>query len=150
MKLPLLATFGLALVLSAWANASPSAREYNLRTMTAEEIDHAALGQPRYDFFIAADEGLIDARGRRIRASELPAYLKENAAVADAFYFLWITPTSAPMDSLAPTIKPLGDYGITKIVVRHQPLIVTHRKATEPAKELEKTMRALRGEAPPI
>ena len=74
----------------------------------------------RYVFY-AAEDGLVDAGGRHVRAAELPDYLREHKLDPDAFYFLWITAASAPLDTLAPAVKPLGDYGVTKVIVRARP-----------------------------
>jgi hypothetical protein len=133
----------LALSLSAQDRV---AKEYNLRTMSPEEIDQAAIGHTRYDFRITAKGALTDSAGRTVSALELADYLKQQSLQADAFFFLWLTPTSAPMDTLAPTLKPLADYGITKIVVRNQVRFVTHEKTSQSAKDLEKTIEVLRSE----
>jgi hypothetical protein len=110
---------GFAVFASALLGEEPPAKKYELKTMTPEQMEKDI-------------DGLIDATGRTIRAAELPAYLKARALPPDAAYFLWITPTSAPLNTIAPTVKPLGDHGITKIVVRHRPEAVNNNRTSPP------------------
>lgn len=118
----------------------PPTKKYELQTMTPEQMEQDIAGQKRYDFDLAPEDGLIDATGRTIRAADLPAYLKAQALSPDAAYFLWITPASAPLDTIAPTIKPLGDYGIRKVVVRHRPAAANNNRTTpRPASATDKS-----------
>lgn len=126
----------LTLVCGALASLSlfgqdPAAKKYNPRTMTAEEIDRAAAAEGRYDFDIAPEDGLIDAKGRAITAAELPGYLKDNSLVPSAFYFLWITPQSMPLNRLN-VIDKLAAHGATTIVVRHRPKIDAEDRTPPP------------------
>ncbi len=121
----------LALTASLLGDDEPT-KKYELRSMSPEQLDKDIAGQKRYDFDIAPEDGLIDSTGKTIRAAELPQYLKTHALAPDAAFFLWITPTSAPLTSLAPTVKSLGDYGITKVVVRHRPEAVTDNRNPPP------------------
>ncbi|WP_438481721.1 hypothetical protein [Oleiharenicola lentus] len=139
-----LALFVLTGALSA---QTQPAKEYSLHTTEPDEIDRAALGHTRYDFRIDSKDGLVDSSGKAVAAANLGTYLKTREFKADAFYFLWITPTSAPTDTLAPTLKSLSDHGITKIVVRYEPRPrITNNKTVEPVKGLEKSLANLRTE----
>jgi hypothetical protein len=121
---------GALLSLSGFAQ-DPAAKKYNLRTMTAEEIDRASDVEGRYDFDIAAEDGVVDAKGRAVPAADLPAYLKENSLSPTAFYFLWITPRSMPLNRLN-MIDKLAAHGATTIVVRHRPEAVAANRTAAP------------------
>lgn len=120
----------LALFTATLLGDEPPAKKYELKTMTPEQMEKDLGGQQRYDFDLAPEDGLIDASGRTIRAAELPEYLKAQALSPDAAFFLWITPTSAPLDTIASTVKTLGDYGVKKVVVRHRPEAVNNNRTT--------------------
>lgn len=92
-----------------------------VKSMSPEEFERTMGQQKKYEFELAPVDGLVDAAGAVIRADALPAYLKEHALEKDAYVMLWITAESPPLNALAPTVRPLGDYGITKIVVRARP-----------------------------
>lgn len=127
--LPLLACLAAPLL----AQPAPVKPHYNLATMSPEEIDRAAAGQPRLDFDLVPG-GVVDAAGRTLTAADLPAYLREKAVNPAAFVFLWITPASPPLDTLAPTVKPFGEHGLTKIVIRHRPGAAAPAAAARPAR----------------
>lgn len=128
MRLPLLAFSVLALALVA--SGEPAQPHYNLATMTPEEVDRAVVGHPRYDFDLAPVDGVVDAAGKLVRAAALPDYLRAHAPAPDTFVFLWIRPDSPPLEQIAPTVKPFGDYGLTRIVVRHRPEAVHQNRTT--------------------
>lgn len=122
--------FLLSLAVAPLFADEPAAKpHYNLKSMTPEQIDREAAGKTRYDFEIAPEDGLVDASGRVVRADQLAAYLRQQKLDADAFFFLWIAENSAPLDTLAPTVKPLGEYGVTKVVVRARPGVQPRQSA---------------------
>lgn len=143
MKRYVISLFALTLTLAA----AQERREYNLRTISPEDIDLAAAGHTRYDFQISSNGDLIPSTGKAIPRAKLADYLKQNALAPDAFYFLWITSVSAPAETLAPTFKLLADHGITRIVVRHQTSLVTSGKSPQPKKGLEKAIKSLETDA---
>jgi hypothetical protein len=132
MRLFLAGLSSLALVTLAVGQPTPP--HYNLTTMTPAEVDRAATGHPRFDFDLAPEDGVIDASGKLIRASELPEFLRTQAPAADTFIFLWIRPDSAPLSTIGATVKPFGDYGLTRIVVRHRPEAVANNRTTGDAR----------------
>jgi hypothetical protein len=88
--------------------------------MTPEQLAEKMKGQKAYEFDVAKAE-LVTAEGSRISLTALPKYLAEQAPAKDAYYILWITAESPPLDELSPIIKAFAEYGITNIVVRPRP-----------------------------
>lgn len=121
----------LILLLLGLCAQPPPAKKYDFKTMTVEEIDAAAAADGRYDFDIAPADGLIDNQGRTVTAAELPAYLRENALAPTAFYYLWITPLSRPLNRLT-MLDQLATHGVTKIIVRHRPDTAANSQSTPP------------------
>ncbi len=104
-----------------------------VKPMSPEELERTMAGQQKYEFDLAPLDGLVDASGAVIRADALPGYLRDHALSADAYFVLWVTADSPALNTLAPTIKPLGDYGITKIVVRARPGVTPKSSTTTDA-----------------
>jgi len=95
--------------------------QYQTKAMTPAQIDAQMANAKKYEFELAPDGGLIDARMREIEPWDLAAYLKNNALDKGGYLILWVTGKSAPLNTIQNTIRPIGAYGFTKIVVRVRP-----------------------------
>ena len=132
--------FGLFALAVTMFGAGQSAHKYDVVSMTPEQLEKKTAGQKRYDFDIAPDNGLIDSTGKAIHADELLKYLKAHALASGAAYYLWITPTSAPLKTIDQTVKVLGDYGVTTVVVRYRPEAVNNnRNNSSPETDADKS-----------
>lgn len=92
-----------------------------VKSMSPEEFERMAGDSANYQFDIAALGGLVAKNGEVIMPEALPGYLREQKLATDAYYILWITAESPAIPMFTPTIKALGEYGITKIVIRARP-----------------------------
>ena len=112
----------LACVLAANAQPAPENKPVYgpVKSMSPEELEREMGRSKRYDFELASPDGLVDAQGTHIKAADLTAYFLEKNLDPAAYFLIWITNQSPPLDRVAGTVGPLGNYGATKIVFRHK------------------------------
>src|ERR1051326_4768323 len=103
-----------------------------VKSMSPEELAATMGDQPKYEFELAPVDGLRDSAGAVIRAKDLPEYLKAPSLSKDAYFILWVAADSPPLSEIAPTVKPLGDYGVTRIVVRVRPGVTPKPPSAKP------------------
>lgn len=107
--------------------------QYQAKSETPEQIAAEMANSRTYDFDIAPDGGLVDAKGIVVARAGIADYLKRNALDATGYAVLWITDQSPPLDAIKDTVAPFGSYGFTKIVVRARPGVVPKPSAPRPA-----------------
>ena len=112
----------LACVLAANAQPAPENKPVYgpVKSMSPEEFEREMGRSKHYDFELASPDGLVDAQGTHIRAADLTAYFLEKNLDPAAYFLIWITNQSPPLDRVAGTVGPLGNYGATKIVFRNK------------------------------
>lgn len=118
MRLPLL-LLASAVLAFGQAPAAHNPHYGPVKSLSPEEFQRELGNSKHYDFELASG-GLVDAQGTYIKAADLSAYLRERHLDPGAYFLLQITQSTPPLNTIAPTIAPLGQFGATKIVVRHK------------------------------
>ena len=91
-----------------------------VQSMSEAQFAEQAKSAKRYTFELASPDGLVDETGAYISVPFLLPYLSEKHLDKEAYFILLITKDSPDLKQIAPTIDPIGRYGVTQIAVQHK------------------------------
>src|SRR5882724_648136 len=115
MLIRLLVVFAMLVGLVARGDDSPPNAKpvYQAKSMSQEEFARVLAQSKHYTFDLASPDGLVDQEGVLVRAENVMAYLREKKLDPSAYFLLEITPASPKLDTIAPTVDPIGRFGAT-------------------------------------